>query len=150
MKQPLQLSLDSFDPDSPLPCKSAPGLNGHKKNCLPCVHSLRRRGRIFCSLFRKPMTKGQKYSLKEWKSVRNLVLERDGHKCVICSVGDGLHVHHVDRDTTNDDLSNLVTLCNGCHARAHAELHMPDGSEQVMRVIEYYRKQCEPGKEADT
>lgn len=31
------------------------------------------------------------------------------------------HVHHIDGDTTNNDLENLVGLCNSCHMRRHAK-----------------------------
>ena len=27
------------------------------------------------------------------------------------------HIHHLDRDPTNDDLENLITPCGICHAR---------------------------------
>ncbi len=141
MKYEIQLSLDSFSTISPLRCKAVPGLNAHKKNCLPCVYSIRREHRIFCTRFRRPVSNGQKYSLKEWKSARDIVLARDGNQCVICERNEGLHIHHIDRDLTNDDTSNLVTLCNFCHARAHADLHREGGAGQVLRVINHYRLQ---------
>ncbi len=106
-------------------------MNAHKKVCILCVHAARRENRIFCSLFRRAVTCGQKYSLKEWKSARSAIVERDGCKCIICDREDGLNVHHIDSDTTNDDESNLVTLCNFCHARAHIELGRADGADST-------------------
>jgi hypothetical protein len=140
-KKELQLSLDSFDTVSPFPCKAAPGINAHKKVCILCVHATRRKEHIFCSHFRRAVTCGQKYSLKEWKSARNAIVERDGCRCIICDREDGLHVHHIDSDKTNDDDSNLVTLCNFCHARAHIELGRMGGAARVKYVIAYYRLQ---------
>lgn len=140
MKKEVQLSLDSFDATSPLRCKAAPGQNAYKMNCCPCVHAIYRGPRIFCTRFRRPVSNGQKYSLKEWKSIRGMVLDRDCHRCVICDTGEGLHIHHIDRDPTNDDLPNLVTLCAFCHARAHAELHRDGGTARVLMVIDYYRR----------
>jgi 5-methylcytosine-specific restriction endonuclease McrA len=61
-----------------------------------------------------------KYSLPKWKRARAVILERDHHSCAICQSGDFLSVHHRDRDPTNDDAENLVTLCDRCHALVHA------------------------------
>lgn len=41
--------------------------------------------------------------------------------CERCGRKRGLHVHHKDRDWTNDDATNLETLCNRCHGRLHWE-----------------------------
>lgn len=54
------------------------------------------------------------------------IKERDGWKCRICGKETGLCIHHIDgqgekdslnnRQTSNDEPSNLITLCRGCHA----------------------------------
>jgi len=33
-----------------------------------------------------------------------------------------LHVHHIDFDVTNNNLSNLKTLCRWCHVKLHTTL----------------------------
>jgi hypothetical protein len=54
------------------------------------------------------------------------VLERDGHACRFCEIGDdahrdehgrGLHVHHIipERDGGPDVPENLITVCGSCH-----------------------------------
>jgi len=52
-----------------------------------------------------------------------LALERDGYKCVMCGSTKGLNVHHKDEsgstDKPNNELSNLITLCNACHISIH-------------------------------
>ncbi len=141
MKTEVQLSLDSFNTASPLRCRAVPGQNAFKNNCLPCVHAKNQGHRIFCTRFSRPVPNGQKYSLKEWKSRRVMFLERDGHRCVICEGKNVSPIHHIDLDPTNDDPLNLVTLCNFCHARAHAELQRAGGAKWVQKVIEYYRMQ---------
>jgi 5-methylcytosine-specific restriction endonuclease McrA len=141
MKKDVQLSLDSFNTASPLRCKADPGQNAFKKNCLFCVHAKNRGNHIFCSRFKKHVPRGEKYSLKEWKSTRGRVLGRDGDQCIICGNNDGLHIHHIDTDPTNDDPSNLVTLCSFCHGRAHAELHRPGGADRVQIVLDHCRLQ---------
>lgn len=40
-------------------------------------------------------------------------------QCEECDSVDNLHVHHVDRDRTNNEISNLKTLCSKCHGKAH-------------------------------
>jgi len=58
------------------------------------------------------------------------VLERDGHRCVICHRSDAdlprskrystnLVVHHVDGDKQNCEDWNLMTLCRSCQAKLH-------------------------------
>lgn len=51
---------------------------------------------------------------------RDKVLERDGHKCVVCKKVSN-SIHHLDgrgyqnSDTPNNDMNNLVTVCRHCH-----------------------------------
>jgi len=56
---------------------------------------------------------------------RELVLERDGHKCVECGATEKLAVHHKDHtgqtENRNDDINNLVTLCSVCHGKKHGK-----------------------------
>lgn len=70
---------------------------------------------------------------------RAAAIERDGYTCQHCFASDltgkALHVHHIDgsgerrlriddhrRARVNNDLSNLLTLCAGCHRREHARM----------------------------
>lgn len=52
-------------------------------------------------------------------------LKRDQNKCTDCSSSESLIVHHVDESrknglkSMNNTLSNLLTLCRACHAKAH-------------------------------
>lgn len=72
-----------------------------------------------------------------WQQVRQLVLERDDHRCTICGAearqGQGLHVHHKrpfrefgyipgqnDHYLEANQPDNLVTLCPSCHRQAEA------------------------------
>jgi len=57
---------------------------------------------------------------------RQAVLDRDGHACVRCGMTDTAHkdtwnrpitVDHINKDRSNNDLSNLQTLCLECHGR---------------------------------
>jgi hypothetical protein len=65
------------------------------------------------------------YHSKEWKLMRELVLTRDGNKCVRCgaenSWKNALQVEHVLSKAYHPELafemSNLMTLCNRCHKK---------------------------------
>lgn len=58
-----------------------------------------------------------------FREVRPQVLERDCNKCVICGSTEKLHAHHWDNsggtEQANNDLSNLVTMCDVCHYAIH-------------------------------
>ena len=59
---------------------------------------------------------------KEWLSIRQWVLERDGYRCRKCArlvVGRKAHVDHIDGDSHNNpkDGSNWQTLCIEGHSR---------------------------------
>lgn len=57
---------------------------------------------------------------------RQAALERDKFTCQHCGATSDLHVHHIDgngvtsaRETRNNAIDNLVTLCRGCHTKEH-------------------------------
>ena len=71
------------------------------------------------------------YTTRAWKKCRATVLSEHGGLCQIC-LGKGLivpavHVHHVkpitpdnlDDPTITLDSSNLMALCEECHAEQH-------------------------------
>ena len=63
----------------------------------------------------------------DWGTVRETVLKRDNYKCVECgtpSAANEADVHHLLPRSAGgtDEPSNLVTLCDGCHAAHHPKL----------------------------
>lgn len=58
-----------------------------------------------------------------WKRKRAEILKRDYNMCKICGNKTGLQVHHIYSLDTHPSLkledSNLITLCNCCHHKAH-------------------------------
>ena len=80
------------------------------------------------SLFPQPRSNQQRSEHEEmsWPSVRAFVLDRDGYRCSECFATERLHVHHlVPRDLGGQDTpSNLIALCDGCHARRHLFLQV--------------------------
>ena len=56
--------------------------------------------------------------------LKRIVREIDNFSCAICGVtesviGYKLHVHHIDLNKKNIDISNLVSMCRACHKREH-------------------------------
>ena len=65
---------------------------------------------------------GKEYS-PLWNDIRKSVYKRDKYRCQEC--GKHCHnktkiqCHHIDYDTTNNNLSNLITLCISCHGKTN-------------------------------
>ena len=60
-----------------------------------------------------------------WKQISRWTIEARGAQCEECGrtkEDDGivLTVHHIDYDPSNNDINNLVVLCQGCHLRRQA------------------------------
>jgi len=71
---------------------------------------------------------GDRTADPSWVQVRSAVLARDNSICQICGSAPAeseLDVHHlVPRSAGGqDELGNLITLCDGCHATRHPNLH---------------------------
>jgi hypothetical protein len=78
----------------------------------------------FCSVeckrkwqFENRKTHPYYYYGKDWRTIRNQVLERDDFRCVECGLKDRLEIHHRDKwlKSKNNGNNNLVTLCRSCH-----------------------------------
>ncbi|SFR41946.1 HNH endonuclease [Halogeometricum rufum] len=50
---------------------------------------------------------------------REKCLREKGEECADCGATEDIHVHHKDRDRSNDDLDNLIPLCKECHDGRH-------------------------------
>ena len=88
---------------------------------------------LVCGKEYKPIRSNQKYcsircknradkSDRRFGGIRDYILERDGYKCTECSSETMLIVHHKDWIRTNNDPSNLITLCSSCHKKEHFEI----------------------------
>lgn len=42
-------------------------------------------------------------------------------KCEICGKTESLELHHIDKNYNNNDVSNWMVLCSGCHSRVHKD-----------------------------
>ena len=75
------------------------------------------------------MTSYEFYRSPKWLHKRDLILRRDGYRCQECKrygrITQATTVHHILHLEDRPDLaltsSNLVSLCQACHAKAHPE-----------------------------
>jgi len=60
----------------------------------------------------------------DWEDRRQAVLERDNYRCQNCGAEENLVVHHIVSLSKggSNELSNLVALCESCHAKIHPHL----------------------------
>ena len=56
---------------------------------------------------------------KKVLEVRESVKKRDNNKCCVCSTSYRIQIHHRDGNTDNNDISNLMLLCEPCHKGIH-------------------------------
>jgi ATP-dependent DNA helicase RecQ len=73
-----------------------------------------------------------------WQAVRRVVIARDGNRCRDCrepAARRELDVHHLVRraDGGRDEVSNCITLCDGCHAARHPRLQMALSRRMIER-----------------
>lgn len=65
------------------------------------------------------------YNKKRFGGNKYTVFKRDKYKCQHCGSKQNLEIHHIDgtgyktvgADKSNNDLSNLLTLCHSCHTK---------------------------------
>lgn len=60
--------------------------------------------------------------------------------CEECGAASDLHVHHKDRDHTNNVSSNLMTLCSSCHLKLHWREDRPQRLAAVRRGVRTRRQ----------
>ena len=65
-----------------------------------------------------------------WKIIREQALRRDGYTCKICGTGINLRVHHVNYEHlgTEQELDDVVTLCEECHSKVHLKDYQKEAS----------------------
>ena len=50
---------------------------------------------------------------------REKYFSQNDRECANCGSCSSLHVHHKDGDATNDEIENLIALCDSCHRKVH-------------------------------
>ena len=66
----------------------------------------------------KTAHKSKRTSSYQWRILRQSIIERDKYTCQSCGIiGTAVDVDHIDTNNTNNDPSNLQTLCRPCHLK---------------------------------
>jgi hypothetical protein len=73
------------------------------------------------------------------KAVKEKLHDEYDHRCAVCG-GDRPHIHHIDEDSSNNDLHNLLPLCPNCHLR---DQHNPTRSFDIPKLA-LFRKFKDP------
>lgn len=63
------------------------------------------------------------YESNKWKYIRNQAKMLAGHRCQVCNASGRLEVHHRTYSRfENENISDLVVLCPGCHGLYHTRM----------------------------
>ena len=84
--------------------------------CVSCVHNIR--------------DKNLNLEGKAKQNIRSPISEKDkeiifskfNNECAICSIKEGLHIHHKDQNPSNNIMANLILLCGVCHKKIHMKV----------------------------
>jgi hypothetical protein len=109
-------------------CGAKPGevcLSVHRQN--PCRKPHRQRETRATGRPKRVARRDGRYAkARRWAKVRAWCLDRDGHRCVaqidgVCH-GRADHAHHILPRSAGgpDELWNLISACDACHAHIHA------------------------------
>lgn len=78
---------------------------------------------------------------KEFKQIREFILERDNYKCQCpdCKEkSNKLVIHHIDFNKQNNNPKNLITLCNSCHTKTNGKNNRQLWTEYYKEIINIY------------
>lgn len=76
------------------------------------------------SMYRK--TKSEYLQSTEWQLLRNIILDRAGHKCEQCGSTKNLNIHHIHYKTLfREASSDVVCVCGECHTAIHNKYGYP-------------------------
>lgn len=109
-------------------CTNCGRPRGSGKLCPTCIESAK-------------STKTKTYLASNFFKAR----ERDGFACRICGRTEKLHVHHIDghgerdingkRQTPNNAIENLITLCGGCHSSITKFRNLGKDTQLIISLI---------------
>lgn len=83
------------------------------------------------------------YSLDFSFTLKEEIRKRDNRTCQLCrrfwSSGRRFPVHHIDCDRTNNEATNLITLCNSCNAKVNTNRDLWAFYFKGLQAMDYER-----------
>jgi hypothetical protein len=73
------------------------------------------------------------------KKIKETVLDEYDHRCAICG-SDRPHLHHIDEDAINNEITNLIPLCPNCHL---IDQHNPTRKVEISK-LKMFREYKDP------
>lgn len=113
-----QMSFTSWSSIDAICCDNTP----HKRVKCKCERELERQYLERKERIEQLKTMPYKEYLQteEWQSIRIKALKRFGFKCHVCNSTKKLNVHHKTYENRgNENLNDLIVLCEDCHAKYH-------------------------------
>jgi ribosomal protein S14 len=102
--------------------------------CGKKLNASSRRLRLCGSCWRESLPKGKgRKNYARLNKNRPEVFKRDSYRCQCCGDYKKLTIHHLDCDFRNNDMNNLITLCDQCHHSLHKKF-----SEKQMKNDSIY------------
>jgi len=84
----------------------------HKYCCLKCQSLLEENIKIFKEIGLNHVKYAYYIEQKAYKKYKK-------NTCEKCGIDYNLQVHHIDNNSNNNSLNNLMTLCGNCHCGVH-------------------------------
>ena len=76
---------------------------------------------------------------KEWKNTREKIIKRDNNTCKICNIkakNFRVHIHHIDYNKKNNNITNLISLCPYCHGQTnHNRMFWEQKINEIMNKL---------------
>lgn len=79
-----------------------------------------------------------------YKNGIGMYKQTKGDKCSRCNSTTKLCVHHIDKDRTNNELSNLETICRRCHALEHDCISRLPKGEELSKLSKAVKRNKDP------
>lgn len=81
----------------------------------------------------------------KFQKIKNVILWIHSYECFICGyVSISNHVHHIDKNPTNNNAFNLLPLCPDCHKNIHTmvaiKVHFEDENiiNELLRLNSFF------------
>ena len=71
--------------------------------------------------------------------VKKRVYTKYRDKCIFCRTKKSLHIHHINTNSKDNRLLNLLLVCRDCHLKVHGKIpayQQPAGNKQQTQIMD--------------